>query len=757
MAKSQVVANLALKKLEGQLTCAICLEAYKHPKLLQCFHVFCKDCLQRLVVQDELEELSVRCPTCRQYTILSPSTGVAGLQPAFHVHHLFEIQEALEKVSDPEKVVCEKCAKTPRPATNFCRDCGKFICEMCSTTHSEWDDFSEHEVVSFEHVQSNVKELVPPKKVVMYCQQHEGMKLDLYCETCGELICLHCTIKKHKDHQNDLVSDTFDKHQAEITAGLRPIDEHMEVVDKAIEEIGARTKEVDDQKTVNKSEIEQEIQELHEFLEVRKAELFEDLEVLTEEKIKNLTAQKDELETARTQLVSCSSFVRESLRTGSQGEVMKMKNVVLKQMNEIISNFKPDMPPPCESANVKFVSSLLTQTSQLLLFGKVVLQKTSPDKCYATGKGLEMAEPGKRATAVLHVVDCYEKAYSTPMQTVTVSSELVSEVTGEKIQCTVKKTEANQYEISYQLTKRGKYQLHIKVEGEHINGSPFPVTVLRKFGTPIKTIGGVSGPCGVAVNKRGDIIVAERNGHCVSIFSPAGEKLRSFGTQGTGQKEIKKPSGVAVDDDGNILVTDSSNNCLKKFSRYGQIIADVGRRGSKPTEFTFPIGIAIHPQHKNIHVVDNNNHRIQVLNSNLTFSNMFGSRMRDTGSNKLFYYPWDVAFDSTGRLYVADCSNHCIQVLSGGGKVLNKFGEKGSEEGKLNKPNFITIDSYDVVYVTESGNDRVSVFTSEGKFLTSFGMKGSGPGQFNGPRGIAVDKNGVVYVSDSDNNRLQLF
>ena len=73
-----------------------------------------------------------------------------------------EIQEALEKVKKPKKVTCEKCKKS-RIATKYCRDCGKFICERCVEMHSDWDEFSNHEVVSMEQVQSNVKQLVPPK------------------------------------------------------------------------------------------------------------------------------------------------------------------------------------------------------------------------------------------------------------------------------------------------------------------------------------------------------------------------------------------------------------------------------------------------------------------------------------------------------------------------------------------------------------------------------------------------------------------
>ena len=106
---------------------------------------------------------------------------------------------------------------------------------------------------------------------------------------------------------------------------------------------------------------------------------------LIQTKKKNLAAQKDEVEIVHTQLVSCLSFVRESLRTGSQGEVMKMKKAVVKQIKEMTKNFKPDMLPPCEPANVKFIaSSELASACQQ--FGKVYLQQASPEKCYATGK-----------------------------------------------------------------------------------------------------------------------------------------------------------------------------------------------------------------------------------------------------------------------------------------------------------------------------------------------------------------------------------
>ena len=277
--------------------------------------------------------------------------------------------------------------------------------------HREWKELSKHEVVSMEQIQSNMKQLVPPKKVTLYCSQHEGMKLDLYCETCGELICLHCTVNKHcrPEHKYDLVGDTFEGHKAKITTSLEPVEKQLGVVSRALEQFDVRSHELDELEVAMEDDIGQQIQQLQELLEMRKADLVGQMKQYIQTKRKNLAAQKDEVETVHTQLVSCLSFVRESLRTGSQGEVMKMKKAVVKQIKEMTDNFKPDLLPPCELANVKFIPSPeLIQACQQ--FGEVYLQKVFVQKCHVTGKGLEVAEPGEKTTAVLHVVDQKGKA-----------------------------------------------------------------------------------------------------------------------------------------------------------------------------------------------------------------------------------------------------------------------------------------------------------------------------------------------------------
>ena len=521
---------------------------------------------------------------------------------------------------------------------------------------------------------------------------------------------------------------------------------------KSLTQLDTQCQQITDQREVLIGNIHKTIRQFQEALEVRKTELIGQLDQITQQKLKTLAAQRDQIELVQTQLSSCLEFVKESLRIGSEGEILAMKKPVVKQVEEITAEFKAEVLVPQERADIRFSASTpeLTQTCQQ--FGQVYSCPVSPERCYATGKGLQVATVGEQAIAILHAIDATGKECEQPL--VNTSCELVSDAGGPTVKGAVQKKEKNKYTISYQPTHRGRHQLHINVEGVPIRGSPFTVIALKNLSTPIRTTGGLNPPWGVAVNERGEIIVAEYGGHCISIFSSSGEKIRTFGSGGYAQGQFRNPCSVAVDGDGNILVVDGYNHRIQKFTADGKFLTAVGQKGKNHLEFTWPCGVAINHRNRKVYICDRDNHRVQILNADLTFSSSFGSCGSGDGQ---FNSPWDVAFDNTGNVYVvADGKNH-IQVFTAEGKFLRTFGKKGTGDGELNSPTGVSIDSDDIVYVTEFSNHRVSMFTSEGQFLRSFGPNGTGPGQFNYPCGIAVDRDGLVYVSDYINSRLQIF
>ena len=208
-------------------------------------------------------------------------------------------------------------------------------------------------------------------------------------------------------------------------------------------------------------------------LKVREAELVSQLDQLVQPKLKNLAAQRDEIETIQAQLGSCLSFVTESLRTGSQGEIMKMKKRVVRQINEMTAVFNADALTPCEEANVGFATSP-NFANECQNLGDVCF-KASTEKSYATGNGIEVTMVNEKVTVFVYALDPNGKPCPHPVDEMT--CELVSEMNAKSIEGDIRQVNDNQYEISYQATTAGRHQLHIKFDGKHIKASPFAVMV----------------------------------------------------------------------------------------------------------------------------------------------------------------------------------------------------------------------------------------------------------------------------------------
>ena len=707
------MAGEAIRQLEEQLNCSICLDIYDDPKLLQCFHTYCRKCLVKLVVRDQQGDLSLTCPICRQATPV-PANGVACLQSAFQTNKFLRIRDDLVK----ERVTAvslegSKVAATP----------------LTSST----------------------------KKNIPNCFEHVDKEREYYCETCEVLICYKCALKggKHEGHDYDEIKNAYERYKGEVRLSLEPMESKLNVVKKALAQLDTRCGEVSDQREVIEDSIHNAIRGLHQLLDIRKTELISVLHQITQAKLKGLATQRDKMETIQVQLSSCLDFVKRSLETESQGDVLMMKRNIVKQVKELTTPFQPDILKLNTDANIKFFSSP-DVTTACRNYGKVYSAgDPDPSQCQATGKGLETAVVGEKSTAILQVINFSSEPCSRPIKSL--ECELVSEITGSRVTGNIERRGQNQYEIGYEPTVKGKHQFHVKVEGQHIRGSPFSVAVklpVEKLGNPILTIDRLKRPWGVVVNQRGEVVLTEHDGHCVSIFSQCGKKLQSFGTEGSGHGEFKYPRGVAVDSEGNILVADTFNHRIQKFTTTGKFLTAVGTKGSGPLQFNLPSNVTFNATNNKVYVVDHSNHCVRVLNSDLTFSSTFGKEGSGKGQ---FKYPESIACDSTRNVYITDSSNHRIQVFTAGGKFLRMFGRYGEGSGELNWPAGITVDTNDIVYVSELNNGRVSVFTCEGQFVTSFGRKGEGPGEFNDPVGLAVDNCGEVYVCDSDNNRIKCF
>jgi DNA-binding beta-propeller fold protein YncE len=268
--------------------------------------------------------------------------------------------------------------------------------------------------------------------------------------------------------------------------------------------------------------------------------------------------------------------------------------------------------------------------------------------------------------------------------------------------------------------------------------------------------------------------------------------LWEVGSCGSGPQQFQSPQGIALDRQGNVYVADTGNHRVVKVSPEGQVLLTFGREGNGEGEFVEPVDLVVEADDK-IVVMDADNGRLQRFSPDGSFQASFGT-------NLTTYHPRGLGMDAAGDLYVSDTGGLRLLRLSPGGEVLQSWGADGTgigagqpvdaaaapdgsiylieaEQGVLWRlpPDgratrwtaissaatvvgpHIGVGPDDLVYVTDPEQGRIVVYRPSGQPVVQFGKRGDGSGQFLRPAGIAVDASGRVYVSDSEICRVQAF
>lgn len=102
----------------------------------------------------------------------------------------------------------------------------------------------------------------------------------------------------------------------------------------------------------------------------------------------------------------------------------------------------------------------------------------------------------------------------------------------------------------------------------------------------------------------------------VQAFDPDGRYLRRWGgpfglnIAGPFNGWFSTATSVAVDRDGNVYVADFHNHRIQKFTSHGTFLTAFGQPGSAPGHFNFPTAVAI-AEDGSAFVTDLANHRVQ--------------------------------------------------------------------------------------------------------------------------------------------------
>ena len=119
----------------------------------------------------------------------------------------------------------------------------------------------------------------------------------------------------------------------------------------------------------------------------------------------------------------------------------------------------------------------------------------------------------------------------------------------------------------------------------------------RKIGTggknhELTTPGDFAKPSGVAVDKEGNLYVADTLNDRIEIFDADGTFIRTWGKNGDGPGYFARPKGVAIDSDGHVWVADGMQDRVQVFTPEGQLLISMGGHGLLPGQYQGLVSIA---------------------------------------------------------------------------------------------------------------------------------------------------------------------
>lgn len=173
-----------------------------------------------------------------------------------------------------------------------------------------------------------------------------------------------------------------------------------------------------------------------------------------------------------------------------------------------------------------------------------------------------------------------------------------------------------------------------------------------------------------------------------------------------------------INPSGFIYIIDSGSSEIIKTDSTGKVVKYNGGYGWDEGLFDKPIDICL--SGLNVYVADLNNHRIQILDSDLNFIAALNGKndrtVNDFSEDNFFRYPVACTVSSMGDIFIADSENRRIIKFDPSGKFLLKFGDYESGKFTLKNPTKIDIGFNNILVIDET---RILLFDLFGNGLVT--------------------------------------
>lgn len=257
---------------------------------------------------------------------------------------------------------------------------------------------------------------------------------------------------------------------------------------------------------------------------------------------------------------------------------------------------------------------------------------------------------------------------------------------------------------------------------------------------------GLRAPTRMALGEDGTVYVAD---------PPAGQVI-ARGADGRllwRRTGLGRPLGIALDGRGNLLIANANDGAVRAYSLETWDVAYVLGVGVGETGQAADISVAA--DNGRIYVVDSAADQVRMYDAGGVYAGSFGVSGEEEGQ---LNFPVAVEVDeSAGDVFVVDQRNRRVQVFDLGGAFRYAFGEYGDEDFQLQAPQGLHIDADGRVWLADAMRGRVFVFDRLGTPVEEIGEFGVGAGELRQPADLLVDAEGRLLVASANNGRIEMY
>ena len=723
-------------QLPLHITCQLCSNPYKEPRILPCLHSFCGQCLHKEIERSGTK-MKIECPTC-QRCITIPEGGVNAIPQNLHLGFEVEVAGYMSKIGSDGEKSCDACIDGRMgPAMVFCCTCHHFLCKLCHDYHMHNKILCHHRIVGLHKESLKLLPSIMKPAGQLYSQPlYVKGELKLYCETCQSLICRDYTL--HKDHRIAEICNIAKVRRDTLREALVCAQNVTSKVTRAIDANDRMAEQVEAFRENATLIMNQAFEQLHQTVEKRKKTLFSEMEAISLSKTTALTLQKEELMKIQDEIGRYTAMTSHILQNHTDHEMIALGDLLPTELKAILQKVDNVPHSPIQSSDMHVHLCTDSLIKQLSTFGHVMDSPPSPSQSTWSSESVAKV----KGMYYVKVKSMSSKGERYPYGGLQVKAELRSMSYKE----TVVPSEVEDHgDGTYTFTlipqTVGRHKLLITMDGQHVQKSPCDIDVRMKYSTlcNAEQVINCNSPKGIAIHDSGDIYVASSGDNVIAVFDQSGQLKMTIGSGGCGEGQFDNPCGLCIKGDV-IYVADNGNHRIQKLTTGGQFLQKFGQLGSGQGQFNHPVSVIV-DQRDRLIVADVGNQRVVILNQAGSYELIING---NSESLHCFKRPFGLSLDCQGNICITVWSSNTIKVFTPEGTYVRSYGD-------LKAPSGIVIDEEGYSLVNECDGNCLSIFDPHGNKVHTVGS-------FKQPRGVMLDpKNGNLYVANYGANTVLKF